>query len=131
MRIRGQSRNIPTFETTGRFNGTTTGRARTLFRVSRTRVMRALRPLRPRSRGECLQPGSAEELFDSRTTAEAEPHGPGRRLEAQFEPQEWTATTLQHEPIQGVLQQPRLRVETRRIAVVRLANLAEFGSHTS
>src|SRR5512134_2908166 len=34
MRISGHSRNRPTFETTGRFNGTTTGRARTLFTVS-------------------------------------------------------------------------------------------------
>lgn len=85
---------------------------------------------RSRLRRESFETGRAEELLDAGPAAEPEPDGAGGRLEAQLETQEWAATALEEEPVEGVLDELRVRVETRRISVRGLKNLSEPSRHT-
>jgi hypothetical protein len=76
-------------------------------------------------RRESFEAGRAKELLDARTTTESEPDGTSGGLEMQLETQKWTAAALKKEPLESVLNELRVRVETRRISVRGLSNLSE------
>jgi hypothetical protein len=82
-----------------------------------------------RSRSGSLEASGGKKPLHARTAAEGEPHRT-RRLEAKLETEEWTAAALEKDPVQSVLNDLSVLVETRGIPVRGLANLSKTSRDT-
>jgi hypothetical protein len=78
-----------------------------------------------------LEAGRSEKLLDARSAAESEPDRTPRGIKAQLQKQEWTAATLQQDPVERVLNELSFRIESRGVPVRGLSHFAKPSRDTS